>query len=326
MLTCLVFFGTAAAQETAQERNDRERSENIDPRVVAEGELWFQRMHQALTQLNYTASFVTVTNHSVQTYRWMQSHTPAGNRVELIETLNGPLNQSIRLNNQVVYVRPMSRPYSTRANALVSPIPAALYQHFSKIDESYQAISLAGERVVDRNAVRLRLMSRERNRYFYSLWVDRETGMLLGVQTHTAEGGFVEQVMLTSFQPHSVPLQEALVIENEWQHVPPTQELEQAEPRSQWQFSNLPSGFELQRSQHIQVAMNGPPADHFLFSDGMVNFSVYISEGAERSTPMQYQGELSFITVEQADFTVTVVGRIPLQLSEQIANSVSRKP
>lgn len=312
------------ADASASVRTEQESNELRQARE--QGEHWFKRMQAALQELNYRASFISMQPSGLQAYRWVHSMTPAGNNIEVIESLNGPRNQAVRFNNQVAYLSSTSTPYAVASETLSGPIPSGLYGSFDTLHHSYSMVAVGGDRVVDRAAQHIRLIPHERDRYLYSLWVDRETGMLLSINTYLPSGDVVEQVLLTSLQVQAEPISEVQQVESQWGENP-TPERTQPEPRnSQWRFDEVPSGFSVQRQQQVRVAMNGPVAEHFMFSDGMAKFSVYIIENENQVLPVQYENLTSLVSVVHENFAVTIVGKVPLSMAQSVAAAVRRQP
>ncbi|MCO4320577.1 MucB/RseB C-terminal domain-containing protein [Aliidiomarina quisquiliarum] len=296
-------------------------------RASAEGEQWFKRMQEALNSLNYRASFIAMQPSGLQAYRWLHSVTPAGNHIEVIEGLNGPHNQAIRINSQVTYLSSVSDAYSVLSNTLSSPILSGLYGEYSAISHAYNVVAVGGDRVVDRDAQHLRIIPHARDRYLYSVWVDRETGLLLGVNTYLPSGDIVEQVLLTSIHVQAEPLTELEQLEQQWDNLPTNQgPVATPATATKWQFGWLPPGFRLERQQRVRVAMNGPVAEHFMFSDGMAKFSVYISEGNDQVVPVQYENLMSMVSVKHNNYAVTAVGKIPLKIAQQVTAAVRLTP
>ncbi|MCC5856414.1 MAG: MucB/RseB C-terminal domain-containing protein [Idiomarina sp.] len=297
------------ANQTAEGRN-------------SEGAFWFDRMQTALRELNFSASFVTLHSGGMEAYRWVHGVTTSGDSIEIIAGLNGPENQAIRMNNRVTYFSPVISPYSLHSQTLSSPIPSGLYERFQEIRESYDAVPAGGGRVVDRAAQHIRLVSRSPDRYLYSLWIDRDTGMLLSVVTFSTEGDVLEQVLLTSINVFDEAAPELEQISEHWTAPPEVRPDIQDAEIGDWQFEWLPAGFQRVRQNRLQVALDGPVADHYMYSDGLAKFSVYVSADEDRASAMQYEGITSLYSHDHGQYTATVVGRIPLHIAQRIAASV----
>lgn len=331
-------FGLGALSVSAEARVQANTSATTEVTVgqaetrlaqaTLEGQYWFEHMQAALNQLNYQASFITMQPSGLHTYRWAHSLTPIGNQIELIEGLNGPQNQAIRFNNKVTYLTTGQEPYSVAAIRLSGPIPAGIYSNYGTLKKSYNVVAVGGDRVVNREAQHVRIIPYMRDRYLYSLWIDRATGILLGINTYLPSGDLVEQILLTSLQVQTEPLAELEQVEQRWEEsngVENNLTLSKrmaASPKQAWHFDWLPAGFETVRQQQVRITANGPLTEHYLFSDGMVQFSVYINEGSAEIAPVQYESLVSMASVVQNNYAVTVVGRIPLPVAQQIASSV----
>lgn len=324
-------FVLSAAQAVQSEPNtiipvELEQQQAL-AQASAEGEYWFKRMHMALNNLNYRASFIDMQPSGLQAYRWLHSVTSAGNHIEVIEGLNGPHNQAIRINSQVTYLSSLSDAYSVPSNTLSSPILSGLYGEYSDMSHAYNVVAVGGDRVVDRDAQHLRIIPHARDRYLYSVWIDRETGLLLGVNTYLPSGDIVEQVLLTSIHVQAEPLTELEQLEEQWDNLPASQAaVKPPVIPTKWTFDWLPPGFKLERQQRVRVAMNGPIAEHFMFSDGMAKFSVYISESNDQIAPVQYESLMSMVSVKHNNYSVTAVGKIPLAIAQQVAAAVWLAP
>ncbi len=316
--------GHAFPQESPIENN--ETQQQVLARAEAEGEFWFKRMQLALHSLNYRASFITMQPSGLQAYRWVHSVTSAGNNIEVIEGLNGPHNQAIRFNNNVTYLSSVNDAYSVPSKTLSGPIPSGLYGEYRLIHDSYNVVAVGGDRVVDRDAQHVRVIPHARDRYLYSLWIDRETGVLLAINTYLPSGDIVEQVLLTSIHVQENPLAELEQLEQQWDTAAPKVQTRPVVAVTKWHFDWLPPGFTKERQQKIRVAMNGPAAEHFMFSDGMTKFSVYISEDASQMAPVQYENLTSMVSLVHNNYAVTIVGKIPLAIAQQVAASVRLEP
>ncbi|RUO44237.1 hypothetical protein CWE15_03455 [Aliidiomarina taiwanensis] len=321
----------AAAEPSALATNTvepvpTEQESNELQQARAQGEHWFKRMQSALQELNYRASFIAMQPSGLQAYRWVHSVTPAGNNIEVIESLNGPHNQAVRFNNQVAYLSSTSTPYAVASETLSGPIPSGLYGSFETLHHSYHMVAVGGDRVVDRAAQHIRLIPHERDRYLYSLWVDRETGMLLSMNTYLPSGDVVEQILLTSLHVQAESLEEVQQLESQWGQGPSRQPMRQQQTSNEWQFDEVPTGFTVQRQQQVRVAMNGPLAEHFMFTDGMAKFSVYIIENENQVLPVQYENLTSMVSVVHDSFAVTIVGKVPLSMAQAVAAGVRRQP
>jgi sigma-E factor negative regulatory protein RseB len=303
----------------------------IAPQVSAQqasaeqaGVLWFDRMATALRELNFEATLVQVQGDRIQPIMWMHGRHSDNLEVELLIHLNGADVRILRLGDQTsYYFQPADNSYSINSDSTYGLLPAAFYRPFAQLDDYYQVIAGRGMRVTGRDTQYLRLVSRDNSRYHYSLWIDRETGMLLKMQMLTPQGEVLEQLQLTSFQltPElPVSLADLQGVQRPPRLFDPNS---QVQPKYALSPSWLPIGFQLQRQTHRLLYATQLASDHFLYSDGLTEVSVYISRQQEQALPeLAFEGAESFYNTRKGNFAVTVVGKLPVATLRQIADNV----
>ncbi|MGX5914292.1 MucB/RseB C-terminal domain-containing protein [Aliidiomarina sp. Khilg15.8] len=298
----------------------------VDDENLVQGAGWYDRMHQALRELNFDASFVHVRGQRVEPYRWLHGLSDNGQEVEVLSGLNGPEFKVLRHNNQSAYYHPMGSPYSMQSSVINGPIPAGFFRPYETVSDAYNVVSVGGGRVIDRAAQHIRVVARDQQRYGYSIWLDKETGMLLRAATLSVEGDVLEQVQLTSlFVSDEFPQ-----LLNELKDItrPPLVEdnSNREAVQGNWNLGWIPDGFNLVRSNHHQMAVTGAQADYFLYSDGLAEFSVYISERRGNRGPLQVDGADSLFSTDLGNHRVTVLGRLPFTTVQRIARGVQGQP
>lgn len=306
----------------AEEPSEADRAEYEDI-----GAAWYNRMVQALRQLNFDAALVHVQDDRIEPLRWLHGLDESQQEVELVMRLNGPDFRVLRFDDQTAYYQPASNSYSLRSNVVHGLVPAGFYEDFEQLSDYYRALPVGGARVADRDAQHIRVISRDNLRFGYSLWLDKETGMLLKSAMVTPQGDVVEQIQLTSLAIH----QRFPANLEELRDVPRPPLLYDTDSLMKVRYKLLPGwlpdGFELRRSNHHRLAMTGIRADYFLFSDGLTEFSVYIAEAdAAPTQPVAISGSDSLYSLQNSDFVVTVVGSLPITTAQRIAESIAVEP
>lgn len=298
--------------------------QTVTEQQIRDGVAWFNRMQQALRNENFNASMVQVQGQRVELFSWLHGRTEEGTELELLYSLNGPDSYLVRQNQQVSYFHPMISPYSMQSRALFGPIPSAFYESYAEIEPSYSAVAMGGGRVLDRPAKHVRLIPRDQQRFSYSLWLDRASGMLLRLATVSPNGDILELVQLTSLEITPEVAADLMQMHNS--PMPPLIKDPNVDTRIEhdWQQTWLPEGFHQVRSNHHSLPMTGIAADYFLYSDGLTRVSVYVSQDPRAATSIQYEGLESLYTHRHRDFSVTVVGRLPMETLQRIAASVTR--
>jgi sigma-E factor negative regulatory protein RseB len=153
----------------------------------------------------------------------------------------------------------------------------------------------------------------DRTRYAYRLWVDRDTGMLLGSSVRGTDGAPVERMMFT--QVKVLPgLADATASRSATRT--------DSTPDVAWQVSGLPQGFRL-------VAAPGAVArgvEHLLYTDGLATLSVYVEPPgpfASDWTAAMRRGGVNVFGRVLDGRRVVVMGDLPATTIEQVARSVT---
>lgn len=308
LLVCASVANAATVQESATEDN---------------GERWFNLMSKALNELNFEASFVYVQGDRIEPYQWVHGVDSDGRQYEWLMQMNGPGFRALRIDDTVSHFHPASTSYSIRSNSISTMLPTAFNQPFAEVADHYRAVAVGGARVLDRKAQHIRLVSRDDQRYGFSLWVDREHGLPLKVLMVNQHGEVMEQLQLTNLSLRSVSsdtIEELRRVERP----PMIDELQpQQQPKLPQQPRWAPSGFHLLKAQHHRLVLEGTPVDHYLFSDGLAEYSVYLTEAnADSTNGMSLTGPHTLHSQLVANLRVTVVGQIPLDVAKQVASSV----
>lgn len=310
VVLCLLFLPVSG---TAHSETSPDQAANL-------GEVWFDRMALALRQLNFEATLVQSQGQRIQPLVWFHGRYDHETDLELLIHLNGADSRALRIGDQTYYYSPVGGSYSLQTNVTAGFIPPAFYEPFAQISQHYQVIASGGMRVTGRPAQYLRLVSRDEYRYHYDLWIDRESAMLLKLQMMTPQGEVLEQLQLTSILfTEQIPAQ--LTEVGAIQRPPRLYEAAQLEaPRFNLRPNWLPEGFELRRAQHRRLYDTQLPTDHYLFSDGLTEVSIYIGEQQQQGLPeLAFQGAESLINTAIDGYAVTVVGKLPVATLHQIA-------
>ncbi|TYK65078.1 MucB/RseB C-terminal domain-containing protein [Colwellia echini] len=302
------------------------------PTKAAETEsakLWLERFSQSLRQLNFTASFVVVKNNQAEPYHWFHGIADNGQELEVITRLNGSRHDVLRQGEIVSYIEPDQDPYSVISDDIRGPIPSVLRGDISEIAESYRFISVGRSRILGRVAQLVRIVAKDKYRYSYWLWLDQNTGLLLKMAVVTRQGKLLEQVQVTHLDVTD-KLSENLV-QLQLAELPKAINLSDQQQSKQlaWQVDWLPRGFNAVKSnQHNLNSYNRGDdrmVDFMLFSDGLVEISVYVNPSNEKFRAPEYASDgatLVFNAISQG-IEVGVVGDIPLVTAQKIAESLA---
>lgn len=186
---------------------------------------------------------------------------------------------------------------------------------------SYRFRVANGERIAEREAVRLRVEPLDMYRFGYVFELDRDTALMLKSTTLASDQRVLEQFQFATLDLQSVRAARATThYEAAHPHPHPREPGEGAGPS--WRIAWLPAGF---------VPTDKAPARsrRKSFTDGLASFSVFFEslpgaikpgEGVERegSTVAYTRG----VILDQRPVLVTVLGEIPTNTARMVADSV----
>ncbi|GGC82384.1 MucB/RseB C-terminal domain-containing protein [Vreelandella lutescens] len=229
-----------------------------------------------------------------------------GVRQQVVQHLDGP-SVSIERRSIVGYI---PRFTSDADSGLASP--DAWAQHIA----SYYDISFQEDaRVAGRDAVQLRFVPHDQQRYQHAWWVDKETGLLLKHVMSDTQERVLETFQIT--QLHSPELYDGSVndaISTERGSYP-------------WQVAWLPDGFVDQPQEPGRSASN-----QRVYSDGLAAFSLFVNavedptlrEGVHRLGVST--AAVSIVSAGERRWQVVGIGELPPDMLQRIVQSVHIEP
>jgi sigma-E factor negative regulatory protein RseB len=302
-------------------RNVLKEADSFDPRSP---KAWLERLAKQTKTQSYEVSFVlNIPGKDAQPYLWRHAVLEDETHIEQLSLLNGPGFEHIRVNNVVSLFQPGYPPYSIAGKAIDGPIPYALLYEPETLEQAYQFILVGRNRVSGRSAQQIRVTSRDKTRYGYQIWLDEETGMLLKLNMYGLNGELLQQIQVTQLklderiaeifkqlQRDSLP--QAITVK-----MPPQRQHE-------WRLAFVPVGMRVVKQDIHQLAITGQVVEYSLFSDGLVNVSVYIqaASGAFQEDVNLNSGANTVHSRTNGKVQVTVVGDIPLVTAQLMAESI----
>ena len=290
--------------------------------------LWLEQLSKSLRELNFTTSFVVVKNNQAEPYHWLHGIGENSQELEIFSRLNGPRRDILRQGDIVSYIEPEQEPYSIFSQSVQSPIPTIFRGDFSELEDNYRFISVGRSRVLGRVAQLVRIVAKDKYRFSYWLWLDQETGLLLKMAILTRQGLLLEQIQFTHIEV-SEQLSESLV-QFQSTELPEIIKLNNQHKNRvlAWEVDWLPQGFAVIKSnQHNLNSHNqgeNKAVEFMLFSDGLVEISVYVNLSTESFRAPEYASDgatMVFNHIVQG-IEVGIVGDIPLATAKKIAESI----
>lgn len=290
--------------------------------------LLLERFSQSLRHLNFTASFVVVKNNQVKPYHWFHGVADNKQELEILTQLNGSRHDILRQGKMVSYIEPEQEPYSMISNDIQGPIPSIFRGDISQLEENYRFISVGRSRILGRVAQLIRIVAKDKYRLSYWLWLDQKTALPLKIAILTRKGSLLEQVQFTHIEMNDELSDNLIQLQSTELPKVISSSNQQNHSNLSWQVDWLPRGFKVLKSnKHNLNTYNrgGDRAVEFmLFSDGLVDISVYVNSSQEKFRDPEYANDgatMVFNHIAQG-IEVSVVGDIPLITAKKIAKSI----
>ena len=300
----LVSSGLASATET-------------DPAEVRAAE-WLEQMGNALRERNYQGIFTYIRGTTFETVRIVHK-VADGVETERLFNLNGEVRELYRHGDDVLCLHPddgTAHPLEDH-NVQIGPFTPAFSERVLSAQNLYRLSLHGSDRIAGRDAIKVAVSPRNDDRYGYRLWLDEETGLML--QSHLVERGRVKEIFQFTSLTIGEPISDqdiASAIDGETISHPLALEVNDRSEKPVWRVSWLPDGFRPVRVQ----------GNRLHFTDGVATFSVFVEKNDAETLPdmATTMGGTVVITrrIENTGPQVTVVGEVPVQTAQRVAESV----
>jgi sigma-E factor negative regulatory protein RseB len=316
---------TTPTNAQSSESNKQSAIDKVAPAFDAlSAQAWMTRLANTTKQIAFEISFVVSSpNMEVTPYIWRHAILDNGDTAEQLSLLNGPGYEQIRINNRVSIFEPGFNPYSINAKAIDGPIPMAFIHRTDIVNASYEVLLMGRNRVSGRMAQKLRIVSKDKSRFGYHLWLDEQTGLLLKLNMYDLDGSLLEQIQVTQ-----------LTISDDVKNYFANIQIEQLPPLAVagskvmqnlgWTVAYRPVGMQILKQNLHRVSVTGQPAEYMMLSDGLVDVSIYVMVASDAIADdiSLTTDTTTVVSISDGRAQVTVVGEIPVVTANKIANSI----
>jgi sigma-E factor negative regulatory protein RseB len=282
-------------------------------------------MAETVKKSNFTASFVVVKGrNNIEPYAWRHANYN-GTELEHLSLLDGAGVEMLRVGNVVTYFEPQNTPYSLYSSSLAGPIPSVIFNDISDLEPHYHFALGGKSRISGRVAQLVRIESKDQSKFNYWLWLDGQSKLPLKTAYVSATGEIVEQLQMTNVSFSEQPSVE--LIEMSQQNLPvPVAAASDDNSIETWQIEAMPAGFALIKSERQTLNLNGELADYYLYSDGLIEVSVFIQRPlASNGRSKALSAGATTVFIHQATgYEVSVIGQLPPMTAKLVAESVKR--
>jgi sigma-E factor negative regulatory protein RseB len=295
---------------------------------------WLMRMHEASRRRAYVGTFVVSAGGAMSSARiW---HVCDGDlQMERVESLTGAPRSTFRRNEQVVTFLPESRVAVAEQRESLGLFPNLLQANDSSIGQFYGVRATGHERVAGFEADVLQLQPADSLRFGYRVWSEKETGLVVKLQTLDAQGRVLEQAAFSELQfdvPVSMTKLTQLMSNTEGYQVQKPKMVKTTAAAEGWVLKQAVPGFK-PMSCYKRLVGPGAGVSHegtlqWVFSDGLASVSLFVETFDPRrhvQPGIRALGATHMLTRRVGDWWLTVVGEVPPQTLAAFAQGLARK-
>lgn len=294
-------------------------------------------VQSAAKKTSYSGTFVYQQGNQTKTSKITHGFD-GDTEVEKLEILDAKPREYIRRNGEVSCYLPESKVIQVEQNLSQEEFPALLNQNAHSLPESYLIKKAQMSRVAGTECQVINFQPKDALRYGFRLCVEKNSGLLLGIQTLNPRSEVIEQIAFTQISLGEVDkakLKPSFANVAQWKIENMTV---QANVHSGWVVKNLPNGFKktLETKRFIPISGNALGTDanqtkshqvvQMMFSDGLSTISVFVEPNSgNRTEGSLQQGAMTIMGKRLGDNWLTVVGEVPNAAIKQVINSIQFK-
>lgn len=313
----------------------------VAPQAIVDGRVnersvidWLMRMHEASRKRAYVGTFVVSAGGSMSSARiW---HVCDGDQqMERVESLTGTPKSTFRRNDQVVTFLPESHVAVVEKRESLGLFPNLLQSIDASIGQFYQVKVTGSERVAGYDADVVQLRAEDSLRFGYRVWTEKNSGLVVKLQTLDGNGLVLEQAAFFELQldaPVSMPKLNQMMGNTEGYQVARPEMVKTTAAVEGWVLKTDVPGFKpmscYKRLVGVATTSNHENTLQWVFSDGLASVSLFVEafDAGRHGKP----GSLAFgathtLTRRIGDWWLTAVGEVPAQTLRVFAQGLERK-
>ena len=305
-----------------------------------------KRMSEVNQTQNYHGTFILRKSDKLSTMNVEHGVDEQG-IWERMESLDGEAKKVLRHNNRIVSVYPDRQLVTVRRASKQQSLHRQLPENIGQLASFYSMIRLDDDRIANRQALVIDLKPKDRYRYGYKYWIDKETGMLLRCDLVSEKNGIVAQMMFTSLEYSEKPSFSGFDVQQferfNQQVKDETVDGNRNHSIVELKIEKLPGGFMLTQNtmrysrpssidalQENETVKTIPPdLQHLVYTDGLASVSVFIERnkgGDKHLHGASSMGGVNAFGYSMGEFFVTVVGEVPEETVQLMAKSAVKMP
>lgn len=288
-------------------------------------EALLQQMQRAYHHYNFELSLIKVRQGTIEPLRFSHAVSEKNELSHLIY-LNGRPSEYLKRNNEISFFEAGADPYTLSGARMPGLWSAVLNMNLEQVLKSYDPVVTGRNRIAGLPVQVVRLAPKDPSKYGFVLWLEQTSGLLLRLDLIDEGGNLVEQFMGVDLRIMPEPSSWLLALDQV--KLPSAVSTEQAYQAPQqelgWAPGWLPKGFRVMSTDRHPLAGIGEMVDYMMVSDGLVDVSIYLSAPeSEMGDQLVRQGATSLLRLlNDHKVEVTVVGEVPAQTAQRIAESL----
>lgn len=295
---------------------------------------WIERMHSAPCRSTYSGTFVVLASSGAMASSRISHVCDGGRQMERVEALTGTPRTIFRRDDEVrtfLHQSKIVRSDVRNASGLFPQLPEIQGTALSRF---YTARQLGQERVAGHLADVVWFQPLDALRFGYRLWSERETGLVVKLQTMDADGRVLEQVAFSELElgaPVRMDQLERMMDATVGYQVAASTVLKTTAKSEGWTLRQPIPGFvPLNCYRRSMPAAAGPDGVlQCIYSDGLATVSLFIQPFDPQSHTVGAQvsgmGATQMLTRRLADDAwLTAVGEVPMQTLKLFASQLER--
>lgn len=295
---------------------------------------WIERMHSAPCRRSYAGVFVVMSANGAMSSSRIWHACDGPQQMERVESLSGTPRTVFRRNDEVRTFLPQARIVRTDRRDAAGIFPRIPLVSGTSIAKFYTAHLAGQERVAGFVADVVWFKPLDALRFGYRLWVERETGLVVKLQTLALDGRVLEQAAFSELDlnaPVRVDQLARLMEATAGYKVVAPAVVKTTAQAEGWALRQPVAGF-VPVSCHrraVSAADDAPSVLQCLYSDGLASVSLFLESFDPQRHPTQPQvsgmGATQLLAQRvQPDAWLTVVGEVPLQTLRLFAGQLER--
>lgn len=304
--------------------SDPRPGEGRTERTVSE---WLARMHDASLKRSYIGTFVVSSSSGSMSSARIWHACDGQRQVERIEALSGERRSTFRRDDEVLTFFPETKTVRSERRDALGLFPELLKPDDSAIPEFYKARRVGSDRVAGFDTDIVQLLPKDALRFGYRIWSEKQSGLVVKLQTVDEGGKVLEQAAFSELQLDAPvrmdKLAQMMAVPEGWR-VEKSEAVKTTAAAEGWGLKAAIAGFKPMSC----YKRPGEGVLQWIFSDGLASVSIFV-EDYDRQRHVQEgvfaSGATHTVMRRVQDWWVTAVGEVPPQTLRAFSLSLERR-